>query len=110
MKDNHDHVESYNRSILFLSLFVAVIYPMVTYIPDIRSRGEIPTISNPIYVEIAREDEPPYIVRLDDNHEAREFGETYRLQSPPKNGDKLIIDAMDRITLSRIDARKCLAL
>lgn len=31
-------------------------------------------------------------------------------RAPPENGDKLIIDARDKITLSRIDGRKCLAL
>ncbi len=110
MKDNHDFRKSYNRSILFLALFVTVFYVLDRNIPDISSPEQKTTVSKPDYVEIAKEGEPPYVVQLDHNDQSKKFGESYRLQNPPKNGDKLVIDVRDRITLSRIDGRKSLAL
>ncbi|MGB7292093.1 MAG: helix-hairpin-helix domain-containing protein [Thermodesulfobacteriota bacterium] len=110
MKDNYDFAKSYNRSILVLSLLVTVFYVLNTYIAEISSPEEKAPISKPVHIEIAKEGEPPYIVQLDDNHEVNKFVESYRLQRPPKNGDKLIITGENKIIFSRINGRKSLAL
>jgi competence ComEA-like helix-hairpin-helix protein len=110
MKDNYDFAKSYNRSILLLSLFVTLFYVLVTYIPNTGSPGEKPRSSRPVYVEIAIESEPSYIVELEGDNEANKFAESYRLHRLPKNGDKLIITGENKIAFSRINGRKSLAL
>jgi competence ComEA-like helix-hairpin-helix protein len=110
MKDNYEFKKSYNRSILLLSLLVTVFYVLVTYIPNISTREERPPISEPVYVEIAMENESSYIVELDGDNQANKFVESYRLRRLPRNGDKLIISGQDKIMLSRMNGRKSLAL
>lgn len=110
MNDNYDFAKSYNRSILVLSLFVTVIYVLVTYIPNISSLEEKTPISKPVYVEIATENESPYIVELGGDNEANKFLESYRLDRLLKNGDKLIITVGNKVVFSRINGRKSLAL
>jgi competence ComEA-like helix-hairpin-helix protein len=110
MKFDYEFKKSYNRSILFLSLFVTVFYVLVNYIP-IRSSSEgKQSISKPVYVEIATENESSYIVELEGDEEASKLVEFYRLTRPPKNGDKLIISGESKIILSRINGKKSLAL
>jgi competence ComEA-like helix-hairpin-helix protein len=110
MNRNYDFAKSYNRSILLLSLFVTVFYLLNTYIPEIGSSEEKNPISEPVYVEIAMENESSYIVELEGDNQANKFVESYRLHRPPKTGDKLIITGEDKIMLSRINGRKSLAL
>ncbi len=110
MKDNYEFKKSYNRSILLLSLLATVFYVLVTYIPNISTREERPPISEPVYVEIAMENESSYIVELDGDNQANKFVESYRLRRLPRNGDKLIISGQDKIMLSRMNGRKSLAL
>jgi competence ComEA-like helix-hairpin-helix protein len=107
---NYDFKESYNRSILLLSFFITVFYLLNTYIPNITSPEEKTPISKPVYIEIAKENESSHIVELTGDHEANKFVESYRLQRPPKNGDKLIITGGNKIIFSRIDGRKSLVL
>jgi competence ComEA-like helix-hairpin-helix protein len=110
MKDLYDFAKSYNRSILLLALSVTVFYVLSTYLPEPSSTAKKKTISKPVYIEIAKEDEPPYVIEFDDISEANKFAESYRLHRLPKNGDKLIITGEDKITFSRINGRKGLAL
>ena len=110
MKENYEFKKSYNRSILLLSLFVTVFYVLVTYIPIISSPEEKPPNSKPVYVEIAIENKPSYIVELKGDNQANKLFESYRLHRPPKNGDKLIITGENNIIFSRINGKKSLAL
>jgi competence ComEA-like helix-hairpin-helix protein len=110
MKDNYDFAKSYNRAILLLCLLVTVFYVLVTYIPKITFREEKPTISKPVYVEIATENESSYIIKLGSDDEVKKLTESYRLQRPLKNGDKLIITPENQLVFSRINGRKSLAL
>lgn len=110
MKENYDFAKSYSRSILLLALLVTVFYVLVAYIPNIAYRREKPTISNPVYVEIAKENESSYISKLGSDDEVKRLAESYRLKRPLKNGDKLIIAGEHQVVFSRINGRKSLAL
>ena len=110
MNDNYDFAKSYNRSILLLSLFITVFYSLNTYIQKISSPKEKTPISKPVYLEIAKENQSPYIVELNGDYEANRFVESYRLHRLPKNGDKLIITAENKVIFSRMNGRKSLVL
>ena len=107
---NRDFRESYNRSILLLALLISLYYVLSTYVPLLASPAKKIPVSEPVYVEIAKENEPSYIAKFAGDLEANKFVESYRLDRLPKSGDKLIIDGNRKILFSRIDGRKSLIL
>ena len=103
---NYDLIKSYNRSILVLFFFVTIFYLLNTYIPIFNPVEERPPIFKPIYIEIAKEKETPFIVELTGDDEINRFVKSYKLTQAPKNGDKVIIDEKNNKTFSRINGRK----
>lgn len=105
-----DFKESYNKSISLLCLAITAIYSLNTYMPKSDSARKRNPIYNPVYVEVAKENDPSYIVEFEGDKGYQEFLDSHRLQILPKNGDKLIINSDNTITFSRIGGKKSLAL
>jgi competence protein ComEA len=108
MKNNPFSLFS-DRPLLCLVFFCLVFYILENY--SLRcSSTTTPSSSEHLYIEVAKPDEFPVIIKLN-NVELEQIASLYNIPRKLRNGDKLIINNKGAATsFSRISGRKSLAL
>lgn len=67
-------------------------------------------ISSPIYLEIKKNDQPAFILKINRGFSIKDYVNTEDFSYIPQNGDKIVIKDNDLYGVSRMDGRKSLAL